>query len=317
MVDLNDPNDQNTILVDLVPEPSDDLTDPAKEALLALYPTANQIALESLSRSYLSSSKIAKTDDNLSPSKKVLSIDVETTGVNPWDYQLLVCSVWDLSKPKSDMATFAGWDEEQLCIDLMSYIAEQDPDVLLAYNAKYEVRCFVSRAALYHIQAPWIWDVEWHDLMSMLEGGWKNGLTGSQPVGSEEQWYEFFFGERKPYTIDQCFEGVRAGSLTEFIIRNRTCVAAQGDIYKLILHASAEWGEVVKEDKPSVARISEFAGQGKGTLACEVCSAVNEVPLSGDPGQCWRCYARLPQPTSLNLIKEKVRTVDYEKVGLD
>ena len=42
--------------------------------------------------------------------KKVLSLDVETTGLNPWDYKLIVCSVWDLDEPKSSMVTFASWD---------------------------------------------------------------------------------------------------------------------------------------------------------------------------------------------------------------
>jgi len=306
----------NSIVVELVPEPSDDLTDSAKDALLSLYPTANQIALDSLRRSYLSSSKVAKVDDSLSPSKRVLSIDVETTGVNPWDYQLLVCSVWDLSKPKSEMVTFASWDEEQLCVDLFNHIADQEPDVLLAYNAKYEVRCFVTRAALYHIKAPWIWDVEWHDLMAILEGGWKNGLTGSQPTGSEEQWYEFFFGEKKPYTIDECFEGVRRGSLTEFIVRNRTCVAAQGDIYKLILYASSEWSEEVPEEVHSAARVQEGIESGNVLIRCEVCDAVNEVKLGSNPGQCWRCYSSLPQPNQLNILHEVSRQVDLSKVGL-
>lgn len=313
----DDPNDQNTVTVDLVEIIPEVAPETGVEIINSLYPTANAVARESLARSFLSPSKTAKVDDALSPSKKVLSIDVETTGINPWDYQFLVCSVWDLSKPKTEMVTFAGWDEEQLCLDLFEYIAQEDPDVLLAYNAKYEVRCFVSRAALYHIRAPWIWDVEWHDLMTMLEGGWKNYLSGSQPTGSEENWLEFFFGERKPFTIDECFEGVRSGDLTPFIIRNRTCVQGQGDIYKLLLYASAEWGETIREDKPSSARVSELAAEGLVTLKCEVCEAVNEVKASGDPGQCWRCMARLPQPSSINILKEQVRTVDLEKVGLD
>ena len=42
---------------------------------------------------------------------------------------------------------------------------------------------------LYHIRAPWIWSVEWHDMMTMLEGGWKNGLSGTMPAGSGNAQY--------------------------------------------------------------------------------------------------------------------------------
>ena len=248
--------------------------------------------------------------------KKVLSLDVETTGLNPWEYKLIVCSVWDLDEPKGQMKTFSGWDEEPLVKEMFDYIASKNPEVILAFNAKFECRCFITRAMLYHIRAPWIWTVEWHDMMAMLEGGWKNGLTGTMPSGSEENWLKFFFNESKPYTIDQCFEGVRNGSLEEMILRNRTCVQGQGDMYQLLMYCqSAEEGKI-KEEKPSAMRISEMSEAGLILVPCEVCEAVNEVSNVDNPGQCWRCSANLPKPTAKNIIKEIVRDIDWSKVGL-
>ncbi|DBA35232.1 TPA_asm: exonuclease [dsDNA virus vir530] len=247
--------------------------------------------------------------------KKVLSLDVETTGLNPWEYKLIVCSVWDLEEPKADMKTFAGWDEEALCIEMFDYIASKEPDVILAFNAKFECRCFVTRAMLYHIKAPWIWSVEWHDMMAMLEGGWKNGLTGTMPSGSEENWLKFFFNEVKPYDIDECFEGVREGRLDEMIIRNRTCVQGQGDMYQLFMYCQSSGDVSIEEEKPSTARISEMGEAGLTLIACEVCNAVNEIKDTANPGQCWRCKANLPKPTAKNIIKETVREIDWAAVG--
>lgn len=248
--------------------------------------------------------------------KKVLSLDVETTGLNPWDYKLIVCSVWDLDEPKSNMITFASWDEEQLCYDLFEYIAKKEPDVILAFNAKFECRCFITRAMLYHIQAPWIWSVEWHDMLTMLEGGWKNGLTGTMPAGTEENWLKFFFGETKPYTIDECFEGIRQGRLDEMIIRNRTCVQGQGDMYQLIMYCqSANEGEI-PEEKPTAERLDDVIDEGLFTVKCSVCSAVNEISTINNPGQCWRCSANLPEVTDKNVLREVARPIDWSLVGL-
>lgn len=248
--------------------------------------------------------------------KKVLSLDVETTGLNPWEYKLIVCSVWDLDEPKGDMKTFSGWDEEKLCVEMFEYIKSKNPDVILAFNAKFECRCFITRSMLYHIRAPWIWSVEWHDMMTMLEGGWKNGLSGTMPAGSEENWLKYFFNESKPYTIDQCFEGVRKGSLEEMILRNRTCVQGQGDMYQLFMYCQAAEEGKIKEEKPSAMRIAEMGEAGLILVKCDVCEAVNEITDKSKPGQCWRCSANLPAPTTKNIIKEVAREIDWSKVGL-
>src|SRR5574344_971125 len=248
--------------------------------------------------------------------KKVLSLDVETTGLNPWDYKMIVCSVWDLDEPKASMVTFASWDEEQLCKDMFEYISNKEPAVILAFNAKFECRCFVTRAMLYHIKAPWIWSVEWHDMMAMLEGGWKNGLTGTMPAGSEENWLTFFFNEEKPFTIEECFEGIRQGRLDEMIIRNRTCVQGQGDMYQLFMYCQSHQEGQIEEEKPSVARIDEMGEAGISIIKCPVCEAVNEVDQATDPGQCWRWSANLPELTDKNVLQEVVRPIDWSLVGL-
>ena len=248
--------------------------------------------------------------------KKVLSLDVETTGLNPWDSKLIVCSVWDLDEPKGSMVTFASWDEEQLCKDMFDYIAKKEPDVILAFNAKFECRCFVTRSMLYHIRAPWIWSVEWHDMMAMLEGGWKNGLTGTMPAGSEENWLKFFFNEEKPFTIEECFEGIRQGRLDEMIIRNRTCVQGQGDMYQLFMYCQSQVEGQIPEEKPSAARVDEMREAGISIIKCPVCEAVNEVDQATDPGQCWRCSANLPELTDKNVLQEVVRPIDWSLVGL-
>ena len=248
--------------------------------------------------------------------KKVLSLDVETTGLNPWDYKMIVCTVWDLDIPKGQMRTFAGWDEEKVTRDLFAYIESLEPDVILAFNAKFECRCFITRAMLYHIHAPWIWTSEWHDMLTILEGGWKNGLTGTMPSGSEENWLKFFFNETKPFTIEECFEGIREGRLDEMIIRNRTCVQGQGDMYQLLMYCQqGADGDVVVE-KPSSEMIDDVRDSGLMTINCEVCGAVNEITDLANPGQCWRCSGNLPAAKEGDILKEVARPVDWSLVGL-
>ena len=315
MTDLIPSDVSDSYVAELQPVPLEE-----NESLMTLEkenPSANTIYLEALGKdiSLISSTpNIPKVHATLG--KKVISLDVETTGLNPWEYQILVCSCWDLDVPKADMVTFAGWYEEELCVALFQWIEEQQPDVILAFNAKFECRAFITRAMLYHINAPWIWTSEWHDLLDILNGGWKNGLTGTQPSGSEEQWLKFFFGETKPYTIDECFEAVREGRLTEFIIRNRTCVQGQGDMYQLLQHVAAPGSHYIAEEKPSSARIEEWQSEGNVLVECEICGAINEQLRGLSDRACWRCLSALPQATEDNIIQEQTRTVDFSVTGL-
>ena len=314
------PTSENTINVELEVDPvslpsaqvdtSGISSDGSVKIAASTVPTYETYQIDQLSSKAQSIPKVAYTIG-----KKVLSLDVETTGLNPWEYKLIVCSVWDLDEPKGSMRTFAGWDEEVLVKDMFEYIASKEPDVILAFNAKFECRCFITRAMLYHIPAPWLLSVEWHDMMTMLEGGWKNGLSGTMPAGSEENWLKFFFNEVKPYTIEECFAGIRAGRLDEMIIRNRTCVQGQGDMYQLFMYCQASGETKIAEEKPSTARISEISEEGTVLVKCEVCGAVNEITDPSKPGQCWRCLSNLPKPTSNNIIKEVARDIDWAAVG--
>jgi len=315
------PTDENTLDAVLELEEEETTTPTVTEDLtgansiylasIAEVPTYSEYQASQLSSETPSIPKVAYTIG-----KKVLSLDVETTGLNPWEYKLIVCTVWDLDEPKGSMRTFAGWDEQLLCEEMFDYIKGKEPDVILAFNAKFESRCFITRAMLYHIKAPWIWSVEWHDMLTMLEGGWKNGLSGTMPAGSEENWLKFFFNEVKPFNIEECFNGVREGRLDEMIIRNRTCVQGQGDMYQLFMYCQSQEEGQVQEEKPSATRIDELNQDAIILVNCEVCSAVNEVRDVSDPGQCWRCLANLPKPTAKNIIREQVRSVDWSLTGL-
>jgi len=308
------PNNENTYNAALKPVPVTGQAQPV-QVQNQIFADAN-IDYDSFKVSTLSSPKLSIPKVSLTLGKKVLSLDVETTGLNPWDYKLIVCSVWDLDEPKSSMQTFAGWDEEELCYEMFEYIKSKNPEVILAFNAKFECRCFITRAMYYHIKAPWIFTCEWHDMLAMLEGGWKNGLTGTMPAGSEENWLKFFFNEVKPFDIEACFNGVREGRLDEMIIRNRTCVQGQGDMYKLFNYIQSTTEEDVEEDKPSAIRIDDLSDEGLLLVGCEICGAVNEVKSAKVPGNCWRCYADLPEVTSKNRIREQVRAFDWQTVGL-
>lgn len=248
--------------------------------------------------------------------EKVICFDVETTGTDPWDYVVLVCSFWDLSKPINEMVTFSGWDEEKLVREIADYLNTEKPDVLVCYNNGFDQRALLSRFMLYKVPVPGWNSIKQIDVMEILKKGTTQNIYSSQSPGAEEQWLYFFFGEKKPYNIDACFEGVRNGDLSRLVLRNRSCVESEGEIYKLFRYVTDVEPGSLESTKPTVPLVEESAEAGICLVTCPACSAVNQVPCGSSGNTCWRCLGALPPATGANVIKETVRQVDYSQVGL-
>ncbi len=248
--------------------------------------------------------------------EKIIVWDTETTGTNPWDYRLIVASFWDLSRPIAEMVTFADFDEEQLTKDIAAYLNEQKPTKMICYNNGFDQRALLTRFMLYTVPCPGWNDIEQIDVMDILKKGTTKSIYSSQATGTEEQWFFYFFNEKKPYTIEECFEGVRNGDLERMVIRNRTCTASEGYLY-LLFREVTDSDEPLQLERPTIAQTDEEQeNKGICTLKCPACSAINTVPCSSTGNSCYRCLGALPDPTAKNIIKETLRDYDFTKVGL-
>jgi hypothetical protein len=247
---------------------------------------------------------------------KIICYDTETSGTDPWDYQLYVCSFWDLSKPISEIVTFSGWDEEKLINEIAAYLNEEKPDALVQYNNGFDERALLTRFMLYQVSVPGWNGIDQIDVMDILKKGTTKSIASSQATGTEEQWLTYFFNETKPFTIEECFEGVRNKDLTRLIIRNRTCVESEGSIYLLFRFVTDAEPLVSVETKPTAVHITKEAEAGICLVKCPTCEAVNDVPCTSHNNTCWRCLGNLPDPTEANRVKEVLREVDYSQVGI-
>jgi DNA polymerase III epsilon subunit-like protein len=144
---------------------------------------------------------VAKRVGPLSGSK-FICYDTETTDTVPTNSRLLVVSFWDLSLPVSEMVTFADFDEELLTHAVADYLNEQKPDALIQYNNGFDERFLLTRFMLYQTPVPGWNDIQQIDLMQILQRGTTQNISSSQAVGTEESWLDYFFDEKKPFTIE-------------------------------------------------------------------------------------------------------------------
>ena len=314
-------NSSNTINATLVPTAGAAAYD--YQGLPITTPTLDQntgLAITSKSvpaASVYTAPYVAKASPTVVLGKKTFCYDTEETGTDPWDDRLLVVSFWDLSKPKNTMITFANLlDEEKLINEIATFLNTEKPEVLVQYNNGFDERHLLTRFMLYQVKVPGWNDIVQVDLMQILQRGTTQSISSSQAVGSDEQWYKYFFNEVKPYTIPECFEGVRSGDLTRFKLRNRTCVESEGSAYLLFRYATDLETPALQTPQFTQPNVEEQAAAGIYIVVCPTCHADNVVPKDSHNNKCWRCLGNIPDPTEDNRVKEQVRQFDFSKVGL-
>jgi hypothetical protein len=260
---------------------------------------------------YVAKPKVQPTLD-----KKIVVFDMETTGVNPWEYRSLGGSFWELDKPVASMESFFGFDEEAITIKIGEYLNRVKPSIMICFNNGFDQRCLLTRFMLYHVAVPGWNGIEHVDMMEVLKKGTTQSIGSSQATGSEEIWLKYFFNESKPYTIDECFEGVRNLNLRPMEIRNRLCTSGVGYMYLLFREVTDVDLLQSAEDKPTALEIDDKVSEDMYVLKCAVCGAANNRKKDAGETQCILCLSPLPAPTEQNRIREIVRTFDFSKVGL-
>jgi hypothetical protein len=214
------------------------------------------------------------------------------------------------------MVQFFGWDEEEVMTQVVNWLNEQSPTYIVGYNQAFDQRHLFTRCMLYQLQCPCLLTAGIIDLMDILKKGTIQSLTSSQATGSVEDWETYFWNDKKPYTIEECFEGIRDHDLTRLQLRNRSCVSGEGDLFLLMRWVSGS--DYTTETTPHITvaeRTSGIAG-GIAEVTCPKCLYLQPFDLSLDSIHCIICDTLIPNPKPEEYLQDVVRPLDYASVGL-
>lgn len=250
-----------------------------------------------------------KSTPAISTDKKIICWDCETTGVNPWDYRLVVASFWDLSLPVSQMITFADWDEEALCREIADYLNAEAPDLMTGFNTAFDIRALVSRCMFYQQPCPAIFSASHEDTRDLMKKGIWGYVYSDQASGTLEEWAKYLYDESKPFTIEEIFAAMDEGDLNPSMVRNRWDVYIEGQIY--ILSKYVQNGDIAPEFilKPTLAQRDESKAAGVVSVKCPTCYTINEFPLDRTSIECYVCANTIARPSSLGMLQEVTRPI--------
>jgi len=230
------------------------------------------------------------------PDKVTVVFDLETTGVKPWESRLVCGTFWNISEGKINMATFYDESEKALVEEIFEYLGTMNVEVLVGYNIAFDIQMLQSRSLAYMVPCDLLWNAELYDVMSVLKTGRERYLYNTNKAGTLEDWGRYIYGERKPFTIEECFTAWEKKNAEPFIIRNRWDVAMTGDLYMLIktMQGIAEPGAraIVSTARPA----GTAPGAGVVDVQCPYCLSTARYDYSLGDNLCPICLRPLPAP---------------------
>jgi hypothetical protein len=221
--------------------------------------------------------------------KRTVIFDTETTGVDFFKSKWLVATFWLLGTPKSEMVTFAGFDEEENIRAAAAWLNDVQPERMVAYNVTFDRQFMYARMAAHHVPCPAFFSCEFFDMMDInSKGGEKYSKPGTK-AGTVEEWGSYLFGEGKPYTVDDMFAGVEAGDLTPMIIRNRYDVGIEGDMYLTYQFLATGDDGGAGTLRPPVAELDTGDYASRLMMQCPVCNTMQLCLGRGVAMECFVC----------------------------
>ncbi len=218
--------------------------------------------------------------------EKAALIDIETTGLYPWDARLICVGVLDLQHPNLAPSVFVGEDEEQVIKNFVAWYEAQDFGEVWAYNGIFDARFLFGVCLRYRIQAPTLFKVVWHDLISYLKKTKEEYVEGTQKAGTLNQWAEYALGRTKLLTFPQLMALWEERDLEAIVEYNVDDLDIEYELWLLIKYTTGEYMSLPASLVPPGSEL--VTGETK-LATCKTCGQVNEIPEDATNFECVAC----------------------------
>jgi len=171
--------------------------------------------------------------------KKACVLNIETTGVMPFESVLISIAVADISAPENIMH-FTGQDERKVLEDFFAWFNMNAFSEIIGYNVSYDYRFIFTKAMKYGMQCPLFFDAELTDVMQIMQQVKQKFVYGYNKPGKLDEWTQYFFGWHPPLTFAQVLELWKKKELQPIAEYNMKKVEATILLYALYLYVIGE-----------------------------------------------------------------------------
>ena len=218
--------------------------------------------------------------------KKGVMLNIETTGLFPWEWQMFSIAVLDMEMPEDAPQVWVHEDEETLVRNFMAWYEAQDFEEIWGYNVNFDVRGLMAACMRYRIQAPKFMATKSHDVMDLMQKGTEDYVTTLNKRGTLDQWGIYLLGRGKIVPQEDVFEWWENRELEKIVEFNANQVLLTYELWLLYQFTTGVYESLPEELIP--AGSEEGSGQKK-LETCPECGQVNEISKEAEEYTCGGC----------------------------
>jgi len=145
--------------------------------------------------------------------KKSLILNIETTGLKPWEHRITTIGLQDPMMPNSEPFIIMLEDEETMLQAFFSIVAEEGYNEFIGYNLGFDFRFLLLRAMKYQIPCSEFYWCELFDLMQVMAQGKTSFVYNPQKPPSLSDIADFFWEYPKTITDLEMIQAYLTGDL--------------------------------------------------------------------------------------------------------
>jgi len=169
----------------------------------------------------------------VAPENKPLVLDIETTGLMPWDSRLMLIGVKDMSDPESTTQVFYDADEERTLRMFIDYFNEGGFNEIVAYNLPFDMRYIYAKGMRYRMPMKAVTDARWTDLAWRMQQVKRHSSAMRQKAGRLEDWISYLLGEHKTMNYKELLAAWGAGDIEQIKNYNVNDVERTAELWQL------------------------------------------------------------------------------------
>lgn len=222
----------------------------------------------------------------VTPVKKPLVVNVETTGVSPVDSRVISIGVKDPSTPDARPMVLIDEDEKRLVEAFFDFYESQGYDTLIGYNIGFDYRFLFVEAMKFRYPAPGFTGSDLYDVMTQMKQVRQKFTPGFNKPGTLDEWAKLLLGLEPKNTQAEVLEAW-ANKKFEIITEYQEYkVEAAFELWAL---AQGVFGKAELEETTPATVPEEHSSEATKVVHCSNCGQEHIIPASADEFTCKVC----------------------------
>jgi len=227
--------------------------------------------------------------EQVSEPLKPLVVDIETSGLNPWESRIIVIGVKDVMQQEEPVIQFSDPDEMKMLEDFLNFFNAGGYNQIIGFNVGFDYRFIFSAMMRYRLQCPKLYYAKLFDIANTMKQVKDSYVYNANKQGDLDKWSRYLLNMKKTMTAEEMLTAWDEGRILDILNYNENDVILEYYLWGLIKYTLAEVSAVEVKMPTSAQSASGSTRSGPITVQCPNCLAENIVPAGRQTYTCDIC----------------------------